>query len=237
MSDLWTIMWKEIKDEILQGGWSSFIRPLIIVGVLGVVLPLQFGPGWLKFGGTVIPVTLYISFFFIVAYIGDAIAGERERHTLETLLASRISDGAILLGKVLVTVGYTFSLVLASLFLGFVTVNLSKGAGPWLFYSPFSLLIYTLILSLLASLLAASGGVLVSLHSSTVRQAAQTLLLGTLGLGVALGLGLNALPPSLFASLTINQILLIILAVLVVLDAILLGISFASFKRSRLILS
>lgn len=237
MTDLWTIIWKEIKDEIVQGGLSSFIRPLIIVAILGVVLPLQFGSSWLNFGGSVIPIMLYISFFFIIGYIGDAIAGERERHTLETLLASRISDRAILLGKVIATVGYTFVLVMASLFLGFVTVNLSKGAGPWQFYAPLSLLGYTLVLSLLASLLAASGGVLVSLHSATVRQAAQTLLLCTLGLGVALGLGLSALPKSLYASLSTNQLLLIILLILAILDAVLLGFAFASFKRSRLILS
>ncbi len=164
--------------------------------------------------------------------------GERERHTLETLLASRISDGAILLGKVLATVGYTFVLVLVSFLLGALVVNLSaKGPGGWQFYSPFGMLIYTLVLSILASLLAAGGGVLISLHSPTVRQATQILLLGTLGLGVALGLGLSALPKSLFTSLTTNQLLLIILGVLVLLDAILLGFAFASFKRSRLILN
>jgi ABC-2 type transport system permease protein len=237
MSDLWTIIWKEIKDEIFQGGWQSFIRPLIIVGVLGIVLPYQFGPDWLKFGSAVIPVTLYISFFFIIGYIGDAIAGERERHTLETLLASRISDRAILLGKVIATVGYTFALVVVSLLLGSLVVNLANATGAWHFYAPFGLLIYTLVLSLLASLLAASGGVLVSLHSPTVRQATQTLLIGTLGLGVALALGIKALPANLLASLTTNQFLFGILAVLTLLDAILLGISLASFKRSRLILS
>ena len=237
MSDLWTIIWKEVKDEIFQGGWQSFIRPLIIVGVLGITLPLQFGLGWLTFGPAVIPVTLYISFFFIIGYIGDAIAGERERHTLETLLASRISDRAILLGKVIATVGYTWVLILASLLLGSPVVNLANGTGAWQFYAPFGLLIYTLVLSLLTSLLAASSGVLVSLHSPTVRQATQTLLIGTLGLGVALVLGIKALPANLLASLTTNEVLLIILTVLAILDAILLGISLASFKRSRLILS
>ena len=83
----------------------------------------------------------------------------------------------------------------------------------------------------------AGCGALVSLHSPTVRQAQQNLLLSTLGLGVVLYLGLKALPGNLLSSLNTNQILTIILVVLAVFDEILLGIAFASFKQSRLILS
>jgi ABC-2 type transport system permease protein len=237
MSDLGTMIWKEIRDEILQGGRSSFIRPLLIIGLVGILLPLQLGSSWLHFSPAVILVTIYVSFFFIITYIGDAIAGERERHTLETLLASRVSDQAILLGKIIVTVGYTWVIMLISLLVGALAVNLAQGAGAWQFYAPLSMLVYTLILSLLTSLLAASSGVLVSLHSPTVRQAQQTLLLSTLGFAVLLFLGLKAVPASLLASMNTDQVLLVILAILVLLDAILLGFSLASFKRSRLILS
>ncbi len=184
----------------------------------------------------VILVVVYISFFFISSFIGDAIAGEHERHTLETLLASRISDRAILLGKVIVTVGYTWLLVLVSLMIGALVVNVTKGPGPWTFYAPFSLLIYTLVLSLLSSLLVASGGVLVSLHSPTVRQAQQTLAIASIVLAVLLVLGIRSLPSNLISSLNNNQIALIILIGIAILDAILLAVALASFKRSRLIL-
>jgi ABC-2 type transport system permease protein len=237
MNDVGTMIWKEVKDEILQGGWQALIRPLFVVGVVGIFLPIQLGLRWLEFNSVVILVVTYLSFFFIVSYIGDAIAGEHERHTLETLLASRISDRAILLGKVIVTVGYTWVMVLFSLLLGCLVVNLTKGAGMWVFYAPISSFFYVLVLSLLISLLAASGGVLVSLHSPTVRQAQQTLLLSTLGLGLVFYLVLRAVPADLLASLSTNQILFIILLVLAVLDVILVGIALASFKRSRLILS
>jgi ABC-2 type transport system permease protein len=179
MSDLWTMMWKEVKDGIFQGGWQALVRPLIFIGVLGIVLPMQFGGLWLAFTPTV-PLLVFASFVFILNYIGDAIAGEHERHTLETLLASRISDWAILLGKVLVAVGYTWGMVLVCLLLGPCVVYLTKGAGVWAFYTPSGVLPYALALSLLTCLLAASGGVLVSLHASTVRQAQQTLTLSTL---------------------------------------------------------
>ncbi len=101
MSDLLTMMWKESKDLLFQGGWRAWIRPVLLVGILGVYLPLQFGLGWLELSPIEMYVILWIPFSVIISFIGDAIAGERERHTLETLLASRISDRAILLGKVM----------------------------------------------------------------------------------------------------------------------------------------
>ena len=57
-------------------------------------------------------------------------------------------------------------------------VNLSQGQGQWVFYTPINLFVVVLVLSFLTTLLAASGGVLISLKSATVRQAAQTMLLG-----------------------------------------------------------
>jgi ABC-2 type transport system permease protein len=237
MSDLWTMLWKETKDLLFQGGWAAFIRPGIIIAVMGIVLPLQMRSDWFTFSPIEVTLVIFISFFFILNFIGDAIAGEHERHTLETLLATRISDRSILLGKVIVTVGYAWAMVIISLLLGALVLNMTNGTGAWAFYTPVGLLFYLLALSLLTSLLVASGGVLVSLHSATVRQAQQTLILCTLVFGVALGLGLNAAGASLFLALSNNQILLLILAVLAILDAILLGIALASFKRARLILS
>jgi ABC-2 type transport system permease protein len=96
---------------------------------------------------------------FVIILISDAIAGERERHTLETLLASRISDQAILLGKVLVTVGYNWGMTLFCLLLGSVVVNLSQGLAQWVFYAPINLFVVVLILSFLTILLAASDPV------------------------------------------------------------------------------
>ena len=220
MSDLWTMIWKEVKDEIMQGGRQAWIRPILILGIMGVILPWELGARWLAFNPVVILVVIYISFFFISSFIGDAIAGEHERHTLETLLASRIPDRAILLGKVIVTVGYTWILVLGSLLLGSLVVNMTQGTGVWTFYAPISLLIYTLVLSLLTSLMVASGGVLVSLHSPTVRQAQQTLALATIALAVMLVLGFRSVPADLFSSLNNNQILLFILAGLAIIDMI-----------------
>jgi ABC-2 type transport system permease protein len=237
MSDLLTMMWKESKDLLFQGGWRAWIRPVLLVGILGVYLPLQFGLGWLELSPIEMYVILWIPFSVIISFIGDAIAGERERHTLETLLASRISDRAILLGKVIVTVGYAWGMALVSLLLGLVLVNLLSGHGSWAFYHPFDVFLEALALSLLSSVLGASAGVLISLRSATVRQAQQILSIGTLVLIFGGIFALRALPASVVSSLSYSQFLLLVIAVLVVLDAVLLGLSLVSFQRPRLIVS
>ena len=126
---------------------------------------------------------------------------------------------------------------LASMMLSLVMVNLFRSQGKWQFYSPVGLLLAVLSVDLLISHLAASGGVLVSLRTANVRQAQQTLLLDTLVLGVLIVLALEALLSSLISGLSSQQILFIVISALVVLDAILLRISLASFHRSKLILS
>ena len=237
MSDLLTMMWKELKDLLFQGGWRAWIRPVLLVGILGVYLPLQGGLGWLELSPIALFVVLWIPFFVIITFIGDAIAGERERHTLETLLASRISDRAILLGKVIVTVGYAWGMALVGLLLGLMMVNLFRGHGSWAFYHPLDVFLEVLALSLLSCVLGASAGVLISLRSATVRQAQQILSIGTLVLIFGGIFVLQVLPASFVSSLSYFQFLLLVIAVLAVLDAILLGVSLVSFQRSRLIVS
>ena len=236
MSDIWTMMWKESKDSLFQGGWRALLRPLIIVAIIGVYLPLQLGPLWVELTPPAMLLLLWVPFFVIISFIGDAIAGERERHTLETLLASRMPDRDILLGKVVTTVLYAWSMGILSMLLGLVLVDLFRTQGNWSFY-PLDLFVDALVLTLLASVLAASVGVLVSLRVSTVRQAQQILSVSTIVLVFGATFILRALPANLLSSLSYAQFLLYVMAAIAVLDAILLGLSLASFRRSRLILS
>ena len=118
MSDILTMVWKELKDVLFQGGWRSLIRPLIVIGIMGIYLPLQLGSQWLDLTPLGMLLLLWIPFFVIISFIGDAIAGERERHTLETLLASRMPDRAILLGKVVAIVLYAWGMGVISLLTG-----------------------------------------------------------------------------------------------------------------------
>ncbi len=238
MNDLRTMVWKEVKDSVFSGGRGALIRPLLLIFILGILLPWQMGQSWLKLSAPMILVSCYVPFFFIISYIGDAIAGERERHTLETLLASRISDRAILWGKMIVSVLYAWGMLVIGLLLGLVAANLASGQAGWQFYSPFSTLLEVLALGLVLSLLSSSGGVLISLRAATVRQAQQTMTVGIMVLFVGGILVLKAvLTSGTSATLDLSSFLLLLIGGIAVLDVIFLGILFASFKRSRLILS
>jgi ABC-2 type transport system permease protein len=239
MSDLLTMIWKETKDSVLSGGRSAWIRPLIFIFLLGILVPWQLGHNWLALDSSPIAILVacYMPFFFITSYIGDAIAGERERHTLETLLASRISDQAILAGKLIVTVGYNFGLTIAGLLIGLVVANLPQGQGSWAFYHPLGLLGETLLLSFLISLVAASGGALISLQAPTARQAQQTMSVGVIVLFLVIVFVLKAIPSAVLQSLNASLFLMVLMGIFLLIDLILLSILVANFRRARLILS
>ena len=209
---------------------------IFFIALQGVTFPLINRQGWLTLSTAMVLVSILFPYYYVLLYIGDAFAGERERHTLETLMASRISDRAIFWGKVVATLSYIWGMTLIASLLGLVVVNLAIGQRPWMFYTPGSSWLAILIASMLVSLLAASGGILVSLHSATVRQAAQTLGIGSVALFVVIFIVVRALPPQLFQGMSPSQIFLIVMLFVALLDFILLGISMASFHRSRLIL-
>ena len=240
--DISTIVWKEAKEFILggpgfRGGkWGM----LIFLGVFGILMPLQSGRAWLESPATLL-VWGWVPFLLVNSVVADSIAGERERHTLETLLASRLSDRTILFGKIAAAVAYGWGLTLATLLIAVVTINLVHGQGRLLFFPP-EIFASILALSFLVALLAAGLGVLVSLRAATVRQAQQTLSVAFLLLFVPLFL-LPMLPEAMQARLAqavqganVNLLIFVAVVVLVVLDASLLGLALARFKRSRLIL-
>jgi ABC-2 type transport system permease protein len=237
MNDIRTIVWKEWKDAIFPGGRIVSIGPILFLVLMGIVFPLIDRQGWLTLSTAMVLLNVFIPYYYIGVYIGDSFAGERERHTLETLLATRISDQGILWGKVVANVGYVWMMTLMASGLSLAVVNLAMGNGRWMFYSPFTGWLAILLSSLLACLLAASGGILVSLHSATVRQSQQTFLLGSLVLFVAIYLAGRAVPAQLLQGLSPSQTFLIFMLIMAILDAILLAISMASFHRSRLILN
>lgn len=174
MHDVWTVArkeWLEIIDQLLRfkrGGWSI----LLIVGFLGVVSPLQMGESWLSS-----PLMFFywplLTSSMTSTLIADAIAGERERHTLETLLASRLSDSAIIAGKILAAVMYGFAFATTNLLIGWCVVNIKFSAGE-LLTMPAARVGALLALIGTGSFFISGVGVLVSLRATTVRQAQQT---------------------------------------------------------------
>jgi ABC-2 type transport system permease protein len=173
--DILTVAWKEwleFRDQLLRlkrGGLSA----LIVVLMLGIVTPLQMGPLWLT-SPLMLGYWPLLSSGMVSTLIADAFAGERERHTLETLLASRLSDTSILLGKVLAAILYGIIFTSANIIVGVITLTVAH-AGEGIQAPPPAHLGYMLVLVTLACSTLAGIGVFISLRAATVRQAQQTL--------------------------------------------------------------
>lgn len=243
IADIITVLWKEIRELSLQrsgvrGGRAGL---LVLIAVFGILLPLQSGRDWLT-APTTILMWAWVPLLLVNSVVADSFAGERERHTLETLLASRLSDRAILIGKICSAIAYGWGITLIGVVVALVTINIAHGTGDLLFFPPLNG-VAIFLLSFLIAWLAAGLGVLVSLRAASVRQAQQTLSLAFLFLFVPLLL-LPMLPESL--QLTVTNALqgfdyqtfgIIAAAFLLVLDLVLLGVALRRFNRARLILN
>lgn len=244
ISDISTVMWKEWKELlVMQRGNArmGWLNQLLIIGVFGIFLPLQNGRGWVQ-SPVVLIFWTWVPLFLVTTIIADSFAGERERHTLETLLASRLPDQAILLGKVAAAVSYACAITWISLLVGLVVVNIAYGAGQILLFPPI-VLIAGVALTVLGGGLSASAGVLVSLRAQTARQAAQTMSLFILALIFIPVFGLQMLPAATRAELVnllsvagTSGLLLIVLVLLIALDGALLALAISRFQRAKLIL-
>lgn len=242
MNDIWTIIWKEWKELLvrrgsMRGGTAGL---LVMIAVLGIVPPMQAGAAW---ADSVVPLAFsaWIAAFLVASIVTDSFAGERERHTLETLLASRLTDRAILFGKICAAVSYGWGLTLLIMLIAIITVNVGIDLPELLFYTPFAG-IGIVSLSLFASLLMAGVGILISLRASSARQAQQTMSIALMVLLFVPIFGIQALPATWkqwilarMSTLDPGTTLVVFLVFLIVTDLGLLAIVISRFRRSRLV--
>ena len=242
ISDIWTITKKEMKELLTQRGRfrGGGLGMLFFLAVFGIVMPLQAGKAWVD-SPIVLAYWAWVPFLLVTSVIADAFAGERERHTLETLLASRLSDQAILFGKITTGVLYGWGLTMVCMLLSLATVNIVHGGEGLLLFSA-GIAAAAVGLSFLLSFFAASLGALISLRANSVRQAQQTMSIAVYVVLVPLLL-LPVFPQSLRAALAglaqganYAAILISLIGLLIIADLALLGVSMARFKRARLIL-
>jgi len=243
IGDISTIIWKEWKEVLLQRGGTrgGIFAMAIILGLLGILMPLQTGVEWLN-NPMLLLIWSWLPIFLAINIIADAFAGERERHTLETLLASRLSDRAILLGKIGAAILYAWGIAVSGMLLGAITVNIANPGDGLRFYSGITFPA-GVILSLLASTLVASVGVMVSLNAPTARAAYQRLSIVIIVIWLIPTILLQFLPDTLTAEIfnvlgTINYEAVILWAAVILFaaDVILLFAAMARFRRTRLIL-
>lgn len=241
IGDILTVAWKEwleFRDQLLRlrrGGLSA----LVVLVMLGIFTPIQMGPLWLT-SPLMLGYWPLLSSGMVSTLIADAFAGERERHTLETLLASRLSDRAILLGKVVAAMLYGLVFTLANVVVGVVTLTIVHWGEGLQAPAP-SHVLYLFSLVTLACSTLAGIGVFISLKASTVRQAQQTLgiIMMVLFIGPVLFIQLldGDARVSLAGRLTTmgtGRIVAWACATLALLSAILIAMGMARFRRGKL---
>jgi ABC-2 type transport system permease protein len=241
--EIGVVMRKELREVGLEGGGTGRfgrLTPFIGVIVAGIVLPLNLGvrfvtPAIMMGLGVILPL------LFVLPIVADSFAGERERHTLETLLATRLPDRAILFGKLAAIVLFALGMSTLSLAIGFATVNIAHPEARPLLVS-LRLIGGVLLEGILAATLIAALGLLISLGAATVRQAQQRVSMMIL-LPMLIPVFVTRTPESirgpireLFVSGRLTPMELV-LGVLVAVDAVLLYLSMLRFRRSRLVLA
>ncbi len=241
--DIWTVIWKEWREILHQRGSirATVLNQLLLVVIFAVSFSLKAGHGWLETAES-LQIWYLLPMLLVMTAIPDSFAGERERHTLETLLASRLSEPAIMLGKIGAAVSYACGLALVAGLLSMAIINITHWDGTVHFYS-LGVFLGGIGTSLLIATLVASLGVFVSLRAATVRQAQQSLGLGIFVLAVVPLIVSFLLPKAWKASLaqslnaaSSTQVVLIAVLLLVGLDVILIVAAIRRFKRTQLML-
>lgn len=170
MSGVTAIVWKEWREVLLPNGRPG--RQLL--GLLGIQLaiPLVFG---LLFGQEpelwAISIGVFmgmVPIYTVLSYVIDSFAGERERHTLETLLVTRLTDSAILTGKLLSLLSFGFVFGAAGLVILLIVGPLFVGTGFYFGIALVSFLV-AFIGAMHYAVIASLIGILISMRVKTVR--------------------------------------------------------------------
>ncbi|HEY98314.1 MAG TPA: ABC transporter permease [Dehalococcoidia bacterium] len=245
IADILTVIWKERRSLFRHHGsrLRAIFSLVVPIAVFGILLPWQEGSGWIE-GFWSIITCVFIPLLLVGTIIPESFAGERERHTLETLLSSRLPDQAILFGKIIVAIIYGWGMTLIVLLLGLIIANATGWEGQIILFPPI-IALADVVVSLLLAAIMASLGVFISLKSATVQGATQMLMATTLFPILILGISftfifsmkgdLSQRIKNALESLDQTQAVLITIAVLFVICSCLFWAAAVRFKRQKLI--
>jgi ABC-2 type transport system permease protein len=170
MNAIYTVLRKELLE--IFGDRHSLRGSLLQAGLLlllvGVIVPALDESIWSAPGAAVL---LFQLFPAVIASMiaADAFAGERERGTLETLLATPLPESAIFIGKTLSAVTFALSVSLISFFSALIVAGVRFGH---LYLTP-ALLVSVIAGAVAASLLTSSIAVVISSFVHVARSAQQ----------------------------------------------------------------
>lgn len=157
---------KELRDLIGRLGRKPLTRTIGVVGIFGILLPLRMQ------GAVNLPAFFAVFMAFLPARLVaiESFAGERERGTLESLLALPLTDSGIAWGKIAAATfygaarGWLFILIWLPASILLRAVGLTAGDGPSM-----SIVAGALVASVVVAAVAAVFGVWQSATAPSVR--------------------------------------------------------------------
>ncbi len=243
IADLRTVIWKEWRSLIHGQSRRQLMVMVAMLAFWAVWLPVQTGADWMTDGVISILIAVLLPALVVAVTVPPAFAGERERKTLATLLATRLPDEAILFGKLVVPVVVGCLAMVAVLLVGLVAANAASWEGTPRFYDPV-VIIPDLVIGFLVAIMSGAVGVAISLRARRVQDAQQTismmLMLPAMGLGFVFFIlaemtgGIDQVAVRL-DGVSGWLVALVFIGILVVIDVVLMGIAQRRFRRSRLI--
>jgi ABC-2 type transport system ATP-binding protein len=234
--DILTIVRKEWRETLGSGSRATIAAGIVMLAIVGVLA--SFAGERIVRSPAMLSATS-IAFLILLGTVADSFAGERERHTLETLVASAIPDAALLLGKILASVVYGWGATLLMLAVVLLGANI---AHPGVLYPP-STLLAALVLTPLLLLFLSTTGVWLSLRSPTVRSAQTRITAVLFGLLIPFVALRPFLPRGwrhqaiemLRSDVALTRAIAMQCLIFLALDLVLLTLAAARFRRSRLI--
>ena len=235
ISDSMTIAYKEWREWFARSARLGWIGLLLLMAIWSIAAPFALRHAS---AGAMLVVLVWLSLPMAISgvVVADSFAGERERQTLETLLTSRLSDHAIVIGKIVAVVIFALVLLLLDLAPG-IAVIASGAAGPEIARSAARLGLWALIIGVPLIALVIGAGAIFALYAYTARQSlllimafVGALLLSSAGIVVWI-----AGQPAGDPGAPVPGAHVIALAVLFVLDGALLVWLMACAHRTRLL--
>lgn len=184
LNDVIAVAMKELEVSLRADRRLSALGYRLFWALLfAIVMPLMMRDRWFV-SPEVMALWAWLPVFVTSPMLGSAIAGEREQRTLETLLATRLPDRAIVFGKVVAASLVGWAYALCSIFGGALAVSLlASGTGP-MFYRP-EYLVGGVVCSYLGAWFGAAAGIASSVRCATQRQAQDNISLVTMGVTFA----------------------------------------------------
>ncbi|HLE47967.1 MAG TPA: ABC transporter permease subunit [Candidatus Thermoplasmatota archaeon] len=167
------VIWREYREYLQAEGKekASIVASILVPILLPLLFAFLFRDYW-RSTITTLSFGVFASMSVVMGFVPYSMAGERERHTLETLLTTRLTGRNIYWGKFIATTTFAVGVGAASTLTG-VLVLTALFAGAWANVG-LALLgwIGAILVSVPVAMLGASFGLFVSARATTTQQAA-----------------------------------------------------------------